>query len=131
MPGFSFLAGRHLLLMKSSRPRDQSRSAPLLRTPGTPAIEEEQFFRRMEEGRRPPPTQPTAAHKRFWAIFIRGGVAACSLAMVVWLLVMRFVYHDQELQDNFTMIFILVASLMLSLFFFAVTHEDMQTTTPS
>lgn len=71
MAGFPFLAGRHLLLMKSSRPRDQSRSAPLLHTPGTPAIEEEQFFRRMEEGRRPPPTQPTAAHKRFWAIFIR------------------------------------------------------------
>lgn len=61
----------------------------------------------------------------------QGGVAAWSFAMVVWLLVSRFVYHAQELQDNFTMIFLLIGSLMLSVFFFAVTHEDMQTTTPS
>ncbi|XBH64283.1 hypothetical protein VPH35_118081 [Triticum aestivum] len=126
MAGFpSFLAGRHLLMMKSSRQRDQSRSAPLLQPPGTPAIHEDLSFRGMEEGRQPPPTQQTAAQKRFEAIFLRGIAATYSLAMVVSLLMMRFVYQDKEMQDNFTMIICLIISLVPGLFFFAVTYEEL------
>uniref|UniRef100_A0A8I6YV02 Uncharacterized protein n=1 Tax=Hordeum vulgare subsp. vulgare TaxID=112509 RepID=A0A8I6YV02_HORVV len=126
MAGFPFfLAGRHLLMMKSSRQRDQSRSAPLLHTPGTPAIQDDRLFRGMEEGRRPPPTQPTAAEKRFGAIFVRGIAATYSLAMVVSLLMMRFVYQDKELQDTSTMMICLIVSLVPGVFLFAVTHEEL------
>ncbi|XBH64285.1 hypothetical protein VPH35_118083 [Triticum aestivum] len=127
MAGFPFSAGRHLLLMKSSRQRDQSRSAPLLQ-PGTPAIQEDLSFRGMEEGWRP---RRTAAQIKFWSIFIRGFTLTGGIAWAVWLLVVRFVYQNQELQDNFTMILLLILSLVPAGFFWCLTHEDMQTPTPS
>uniref|UniRef100_A0A8I6YF44 Uncharacterized protein n=1 Tax=Hordeum vulgare subsp. vulgare TaxID=112509 RepID=A0A8I6YF44_HORVV len=128
MGGFPFSAGRHLLMMKSSRQREQSRCAPLLHTPGTPAIEEDLLFRGMEEGRRP---RRTAAQIRFWSIFLRGLTVTAGIAGAVFLLVMRFVYQTQELQDTFTMILLLIISFVPAGFFWCLTHEDMQTPTPS
>ncbi|KAM3243552.1 hypothetical protein ACQJBY_055474 [Aegilops geniculata] len=128
MAGFPFLAGSHLLLMKSSRQRDQSRSAPLLQPPGTPAIQGDLSFHGMEEGRRP---RRTAAQIKFWSIFIRGFTLTGGIAWAIWLLVARFVYQNQELQDTFTMILLLILSLVPAGFFWCLTHEVMQTPTPS
>lgn len=61
----------------------------------------------------------------------QGGATAASLAMVVWLLVKRFVYHDRELQNNVAMILLLIVSLWPAGFFLTVTHGEVYTPTTS
>ncbi|CAM0877068.1 unnamed protein product [Alopecurus aequalis] len=81
-------------------------------------------YRAMEEGVDAQTDAAEAARLRFLRIFLTSLTATFSFAMLVWLLVMRYLYKDPEYQGPSTLILGPIISIFPTVFIYMVTREE-------
>ncbi|CAL4946133.1 unnamed protein product [Urochloa decumbens] len=71
-----------------------------------------------------PRPRASQATRNFCRVFLRCFAATVGIVMLACLFVLRYAYHDPEMEDNFVMIFCSVVVLIMVGFIFLMTHED-------
>ncbi|CAM0955258.1 unnamed protein product [Alopecurus aequalis] len=120
--GSFFYGGRFCFYMPSSSDNSQQpRSAD--------ALDKHTLLRGMEEGvdvRPEPPPNNTAAW-RYFKIFCRCFTAAMSIALIVYIFVLRYFNLDPDMQDPYKMVLLLIISLAPVGYGFMITQGDVET----
>nr|TKW08426.1 hypothetical protein SEVIR_6G027000v2 [Setaria viridis] len=68
--------------------------------------------------------RPSQATRKFLRLFATCFAATVGIGILVCLFVLRYAYHDPELEDNFEMVALSFVALFMMGFGFLITLED-------
>ncbi|RCV29651.1 hypothetical protein SETIT_6G029100v2 [Setaria italica] len=78
----------------------------------------------MEPGYGPLSPRPSQATRKFLKLFATCFAATVGIGILVCLFVLRYAYHDPELEDNFEMVALSFVALFMMGFGFLIMLED-------